>query len=383
MKFIHIADSHLDAKFDNLIGRENLSQKRNIEQREVFTKVIEYAKNNSIDYIFISGDLYEDSNININTIEYINELFKRIPDVKIIITPGNHDPYIKNSIYDTYKFNENVYVFNEYRVDKKEFNDADIYGFAFTDFFEDSIDLSNIELDKNKINIFVLHGDLNASQEQEYKFNPISEKTLKDIGFNYVALGHIHKNNYDDSKNILYPGSLASLGFDEPNLHGMIVGEIDQDSVKTKFIPLDNREFKQIELDLDGVLDENDLVYKINELVQNDIEKSKNELKNSKENVTSNYDFSYIDEDKYTIMYEVYLTGNRTFEINLKRINSLVDNEQILKIKDKTQMNIDLDSIAKENTLRGLFVQKVLDKQGEYSKEEIEKALELGLESMK
>ena len=28
MKFIHIADSHLDAKFDNLIGRENLSQKR-------------------------------------------------------------------------------------------------------------------------------------------------------------------------------------------------------------------------------------------------------------------------------------------------------------------------------------------------------------------
>ena len=163
----------------------------------------------------------------------------------------------------------------------------------------------------------------------------------------------------------------------------MIVGELDQDSVKTKFIPLDNREFKQIELDLDGVLDENDLVYKINELVQNDIEKSKNELKNSKENVTSNYDFSYIDEDTYTIMYEVYLTGNRTFEINLKRINSLVDNEQILKIKDKTQMNIDLDSIAKENTLRGLFVQKVLDKQGEYSKEEIEKALELGLESMK
>ena len=383
MKFIHIADSHLDAKFDNLIGKENLSQKRRIEQREVFTKAIEYAKNNDIDYIFISGDLYEEGLINLSTIEYINDLFKAIPNIKIIITPGNHDPYIKQSVYDTYNFSDNVYVFDKYEVIKKEYDDVNIYGFAFNSFFEESINFEGIELDKSKLNILVMHGDLNASQEQEHKFNPVQERLLQELGFDYIAMGHIHKNNYDEGKTILYPGSLASLGFDEPDLHGMIVGEFSGKSLSTKFVPLDTREFKQLELDVKNVLDENDLIYKISELVQNDLEKTKLDLEKSVGNTTSNYDFSYLDISKYIVMYEVYLVGNRTFDIDLKRINILIDNDNIIKIKDKTEMSFDLKKISKESTLRGLFVKKVLEKQDDYSKEEIDKALEIGLNLMK
>jgi DNA repair exonuclease SbcCD nuclease subunit len=383
MKFIHIADCHLDAKFDNLIGKENLSQKRRIEQREVFTKAIEYAKNNDIDYIFISGDLYEEGLINLSTIEYINDLFKAIPNIKIIITPGNHDPYIKQSVYDTYNFSDNVYVFDKYEVIKKEYDDVNIYGFAFNSFFEESINFEGIELDKSKLNILVMHGDLNASQEQEHKFNPVQERLLQELGFDYIAMGHIHKNNYDEGKTILYPGSLASLGFDEPDLHGMIVGEFSGKSLSTKFVPLDTREFKQLELDVKNVLDENDLIYKINELVQNDIEKTKQELEKSVSYTSFNYDFSYLDISKYIVMYEVYLVGNRTFDIDLKRINILIDNDNIIKIKDKTEMGFDLKKISKESTLRGLFVKKVLEKQDDYSKEEIDKALEIGLNLMK
>ncbi len=383
MKFIHIADSHLDAKFDNLIGKDNLSQKRRIEQRDVFTKAIEYAKNNDVDYVFISGDLYEDASINHSTIEYINNLFKEISNIKIIITPGNHDPYIKQSIYDTYKFNNNVYVFDEFILTKKEFEDVNIYGLAFNDFFENSINLSNIELDKNKYNILVMHGDLNASQEQEYKFNPVQEKELQALGFDYIALGHIHKNNYDENKNIMYPGSLTSLGFDEPDLHGLIYGELNEQGLTTKFVPLDTREFKQIELDVKDILDENDLIYKITNVVNNDLIKSKKELEISLENPNSHYDFSYLDSSKYVVMYEIYLVGNRNFDIDIKRVNNLVDNDNIIKIKDKTELSFDLNKIAKESTLRGVFVQKILEKQDDYSKEEIDKALEIGLGIMK
>ena len=45
MKFVHIADVHLDVPFTTLEGR-NLSERRRLEQREALKKVIEYIKEN-------------------------------------------------------------------------------------------------------------------------------------------------------------------------------------------------------------------------------------------------------------------------------------------------------------------------------------------------
>ena len=38
---------------------------------------------------------------------------------------------------------------------------------------------------------------------------------LEEKGFDYIALGHIHKTNYSEKEKIIYPGSTMSLGFDE------------------------------------------------------------------------------------------------------------------------------------------------------------------------
>lgn len=110
MKFIHIADMHFDVPFTSLNSREGLGEKRRLEQRKAFKKVIDYIKANNIEYLFIAGDLYEHEYVRISTIDYISKLFNEIPDTKIFITPGNHDPYIKDCYYDTYNFGENVYI---------------------------------------------------------------------------------------------------------------------------------------------------------------------------------------------------------------------------------------------------------------------------------
>ena len=59
MKFVHIADMHFDSPFATLSDKGNLGEQRRIEQRRIFKKVIEYIKENKIEYLFISGDLYE------------------------------------------------------------------------------------------------------------------------------------------------------------------------------------------------------------------------------------------------------------------------------------------------------------------------------------
>ena len=132
MKFVHIADVHLDIPFKTISDRADLGTKRRLEQRQALKDVIQFIKENNIEYLFISGDLYENEYIRESSIEYLNNLFKEIPNTKIYIAPGNHDPNIKNSYYNTFSWASNVKIFTN-RVEKVENSDANIYGYGFND----------------------------------------------------------------------------------------------------------------------------------------------------------------------------------------------------------------------------------------------------------
>ncbi len=216
MKFIHIADVHFDVPFRRLESR-GLANKRRMEQRNAFNKVIEYIKEHHIEYLFICGDLYEQEYVRQSTIEYINKEFEKIPETKIFIVPGNHDPYIKNSYYNTFKFANNVKIFGE-KIEKVEEQDVDIYGYGFTDFYMKPKNIEEIKIEnKEKINILLTHADLDGAKNNDERYNSIQKTKLDSLKFDYVALGHIHKASYDGS--IVYPGSLISLGFDELGNH--------------------------------------------------------------------------------------------------------------------------------------------------------------------
>ena len=355
MKFIHIADMHFDAPFAVLNGRNKLGEKRRLEQREVFRKIINYIKENNIEYLFIAGDLYEHEYIRKTTIEYINNLFKEIPNTKIFISPGNHDPYINNSMYKNFNWNDNVYIFKGKLEVLKE-NKCDIYGFGFNDFYckNSIIDQIKIE-DKQKINILITHGSLSGGNLENMEYNPLNKNRLKELGFDYIALGHIHKLDYNTEENqrIVYPGSTISLGFDELGKHGMIVGEIDKEKAKLEFIPLDNKEFKEMQLDISDTKSEEELIEKINCL--------------------------NLDENIY---YKIILIGDKNFETNIYNLLKFILNENIIKIKNKTKIKIDLEKLSKNNNLKGLFVKEILEELNKENsnKELLENVLELGLE---
>ena len=317
MKFVHIADVHLDTPFKTISDRADLGVERRLEQRKALKKVVDYIKENNIEYLFISGDLYDEAYVRESSISFLNNLFKEIPNTKIYIAPGNHDPYIKNSFYAIYPWNENVKIFTN-DVEKVENEDGNIYGFGFNNFEMNNNQIKDIVLDEpEKINILITHGDLGES-----RYNPMKLNEIKSKGFDYVALGHIHKR--DDSTNVVYPGSLISLGFDELGEHGMIVGEINNKKLKKEFIKIDEREFVEKELDVSDILSEEELIEKIN---------------------------SINEENK---LFKIILVGYRNFPIN---INIKLINKNIIKIKNNTKIKIEL----KENnsTLKGIFIKKL------------------------
>lgn len=103
--------------------------------------------------------------------------------------------------------------------------DVDIYITAFTDFYQNKSPIEKIMLqDLSKTNILLTHCDLNGSTgENGNSYHPILETKLNALGFDYVAMGHIHKTNFEPNNRIVYPGSPISFGFDELGEHGMIV----------------------------------------------------------------------------------------------------------------------------------------------------------------
>ena len=353
MKFVHIADMHFDSPFSTLSDKGNLGEKRRIQQREIFKKVIEYIKENDIEYFFISGDLYEHQYIKKSTIEYINNLFKEIENTQIFISPGNHDPYLKNSYYNNFEWNKNVKIYNS-QIEKVEFENVDIYGYGFDDFYCSETNLEGTEIENpEKINILIMHGTLDGAKLEDKQYNSISQKMLEEKGFDYVALGHIHKNNFSKTGRVIYPGSTISLGFDELGEHGMVVGEISKFQNKIKFIKLDNVEYVEEKINCSNINSIEELVETINEIE--------------------------INENK---LYKIILIGKRNFEINIYNLYKYELNEKIIKIKDKTKPNYDIENISKENTLRGLFVKEIIAEINKKEKDEeiIEKALEIGME---
>ena len=186
----------------------------------------------------------------------------------------------------------------------------------------------------------------------------MKKNILKSKGFDYVALGHIHKLDYnsEENQNIVYPGSTVSLGFDELGQHGMIVGDFEEKNLRLEFVPLDEKEYKIINLDITDINSKEELIEKIMELD--------------------------IKENEYI---EINLKGSRNFEINTYELLKLILNNKIIKIKDETKIAYDLDKLSNETTLRGLFIKEMKEKLNnpdiaEEEKEIIEKGIEIGLD---
>lgn len=187
------------------------------------------------------------------------------------------------------------------------------------------------------------------------QYNPINKNKLKQLGFDYVALGHIHKLDYNTEENqrIVYPGSTISMGFDELGKHGFIVGELTKEKLEIAFIPVDNKEFVELEVDVTSINDLEELIERLNELL--------------------------LDENKF---YKIILVGKRKFEIDILELMKLITRENIIKIKNKTQLDYEIEKIINETTLRGIFIKQLLEEKENYTEEEINKILEIGLSIM-
>ncbi len=389
ISFMILADAHLDSDFaqDCNLRRE--------EQRIAFDRAIKMVEDYRIDYLLIPGDLFDKRCPDKSTVNYIKKKFAALSrsdkslNTRVIIAPGNHDPITQDSPYSDGDWPQNVYIFSSNAVTSFEFGDryrskvADglggsfifksdedmplkkgvrIYGAAFEGHFSREALLSAENgglprLSKDYTNILVMHGEAEVSRSL---YNPIPKETLKACGFDLCALGHVH--GYKKTDDYIYSGVPCSRGFDEQGDCGVVVGEITGDGrVLTEFMPLNVRKYVTEKID---VSEENDL-----------------SAEALAEMIMANTDRS--------LCTKVVLTGNipANEKINLEGLQMrLTGNYPQVKVIDETSVEADWRLIAEENSLRGIFVRRLLEKlreteDGKYTRQNIEDALRAGLKA--
>lgn len=272
IKILHAADIHLDSPFN--IGDLQKSQIMRSEHRGAFSSLMTLARIEKYDIVLIAGDMFDSKYITPDTLALVIREFSLCRDCRIVISPGNHDPFTADSVWAKTEFPDNVYIFNSDKLSSFHFDDisTDVYGYAFTSQHMSSCPACGVhDIRKDRINILCAHGDLYATDSL---YCPIKTDVLLRSGFDYAAFGHIHNSDgIHRSGNTWYgySGCLNAHGFDECGYKGAVTVTMSKDngifeaSVRGK--RFSKRRFENEIVDLTGSKNDDEVLSRIGDFL--------------------------------------------------------------------------------------------------------------------
>ncbi len=359
--FVHTGDIHLDTPFSANFNKQQMQIRRR-EIMRTFREIVLSAINK--DFLFIAGDLFDGQYVSSETISFVKRCFNEIPDTKIFISAGNHDPLTSDSPYLSLMDLENVTVFS----DKGEYVDfpekqTRIHGRSFgTSHVEEPL-LETLDIAPDWCNIAILHGEV-VSSGGKCEYNPIEKKRISDSKADYIALGHIHQRSELCRENgvyYAYCGIPDGRGFDEEGEKGYYVGEASKGMVTLEWVPSSCRRFWHVSCDVTKAQERFDIQNIIMDAIHN--------------------------TGRDTDCYKVILEGNvRRGMIDTAGLCSTLGEEVFyLDIIDNTKPDVLPEELLNESSLRGDFIAAMMDRiqsMLEHEKEIGYLALELGLSAM-
>ncbi len=342
MKFIHVGDVHLGSDMDWT------SFNRKQEVWDTFESVVKICEEKQVDLLLLSGDLFHRQPL-VGELKEVNQMFAGLTHTKVVLIAGNHDYVKANSYYRTFEWNENVYPLLDSQMDDVEFPELKtaVYGFSYhqkeiTDKLYDTAFAPR----RQKYEILLAHGG-------DEKHIPVKKESLSGLGYDYIALGHIHKAQVILENKAIYAGILEPTDKNDVGKHGYVYGEITEQGVRTEFVPCAMREI-------------------IHATVQVGEKTTGTELKERLR--------AYIQENGVQHMYKFVLEGKRDSDIRFD-LESLRASGNIFEFIDETQPAYDFEKLAQMN--QGNLLGKYIESLSDYGKDSMEyQALHLGVQAL-
>lgn len=259
IKFIHTADIHLGSMLNTC--NEVLFKENDIFKDVVyssFCQIIDYAIFYNVNFLLISGDLYDKDAISIKANNFFFHQCQRLlkNNIKVFVIGGNHDAFIIKR--ELFKMPENVFFCESEKLSQFEvFDDnSNLLARVCGESYRGKGDSRKMYTSFNPpsdgvFNIGMLHTELNANS---LNYVPCTLANLKsNENIDYWALGHIHKCSLlnEEKPTVVFSGIPQGRDVGETGIGGCIFVKVDESrKMELNFLPTSSIIWDKIEINI-------------------------------------------------------------------------------------------------------------------------------------
>jgi DNA repair exonuclease SbcCD nuclease subunit len=256
MRFIHAADIHLDSPLRGLEEYEGAPvQALRGATRKAFVALIQLALGERVDFVVLAGDLYDgdwpDYNTGLFFVNCVRELDRA--GIPVVLLAGNHDAASRITARLTLPGNVHALPTDKPGTIRFDHLRVALHGQGFTRQAETRNLAAGYPVPvAGFFNVGVLHTALDGREGHE-RYAPCTIEELVARGYDYWALGHIHKResvNGNRHPRIEFPGNLQGRHVREAGARGCLLVTVDDSGQPvTEFRPLDVFRWETIAVD--------------------------------------------------------------------------------------------------------------------------------------
>ena len=264
-KFIHAADIHMDSPLHKLDLYEGAPVERfRRATRRAFENLVRLAITERVAFVLIAGDLYDGDWKDYNTVLYMVAQMNTLRDagIRVFIVAGNHDA--ASRISKSLRFPDNVCLFPSDKAASCQIEDLQvaIHGQSFASpAVKKNLARGYPGAVNGWYNIGLLHTCVSGREGHE-PYAPCTLADLKDSGYDYWALGHVHQHEVLAREPlVVFSGNTQGRHARETGAKGcMLVTVGDDERTGCEFVPLDVVRWVRITVAAAGAVDGYDIV---------------------------------------------------------------------------------------------------------------------------
>lgn len=273
-RFVHTADLHLDSPLVSLALRNSdLAAELGTATRTALTRIVDLCLAEGVDALLIAGDLWDGSQTSAKTPRFLKHELARLAGVGIrcFIIRGNHDAASKirrelepppgTTIFGTRPATERF---------ETNGHAIAVHGLSFAEgAVPDSLLPQYPPPVPGAFNIGMMHTSLNGTAGHDV-YAPCRVGDLDGHGYDYWALGHIHKRaEYNGRAAVVMPGIPQGRDIGEAGACSVTLGTLGDDGKLTlQQRGVASLRFDRIAVDLAGTADWGDAVAALSQAIR-------------------------------------------------------------------------------------------------------------------
>lgn len=331
---------------------------RRLNLRATLTSIFSKARELKVNAVTIGGDLFAQEYLLSETADFIHQQLTLLDPIRVIVAPGNQDPYTNESIYAHFDWTENVDIFYNNKLTHKELT-PDVHLWGACNPSEHRL-FDNFQ-PRRGVNILLLH----AVKKSKGQIHAIDTGALENAGFRLALLGGEHVSEVSQIKNLLvvYPGSPEPLSPLEQNgLHQVALIEIDGHDIHVKYLSFQQWHYHNVEVDLSSCISNIEAARYIDDILMTRIAKTPHAA------------------------IAVALNGQLQFDLDILQLTQLIQTSAFIHLESNFALGYDVEQLANEQTVRGLLVQRfrnrVRSAANESERQQLLTALQFALQAL-